>query len=191
MVYLEALISPTVDPLETRAKPELVTFAQALVDAWSTLGLCAFLAFGMLPENPRPMSAFNTIAGRLALRSGPALRFALRYPRLLNAVPVPFGMLPYLHLLRWLTGMKLGLGDFLEAGLRINTQERLFNVREGQGASEDRLSHRLTSELQTSNPLSRVPIARMLPDAYRAKGWDASGCPTAGTLRRLSLEGLT
>ncbi|RPI89029.1 MAG: hypothetical protein EHM32_13170 [Spirochaetales bacterium] len=69
--------------------------------------------------------------------------------------------------------------------------ERLFNLREGIGGSQDKLPWRFTHEqLLQGNKRSVVPMDKMLPKYYRLRGWDRSGVPTGKTLRRLGLDGL-
>jgi len=191
LVYLEAITSLTLDPLAVRAKPELVAIAQAMGDAWATLGLCMFLMFELIPAGESSLSPHGSIArlmSKLTLASGPLLRLVLKHPRMLNAVPVPFDMLPYIELLNALTGFNYRLGDFLELGLRVNNLERQFNVREGRGASGDTLPARLTSTPQTSDPDSLVPLDDLLPKSYKVRGWDSRGRPTGKTLDRLGIQ---
>lgn len=190
LVYLEALTAFTIDPLAVRSKPELVAIAQAMGDAWATLGLCMFLMFGLLPGEDLAFPPYGFAAGlmsKVVLASGPMLRLVLNRPRLLNAVPLPFDMLPYIELLNALTGFEFRLGDFLELGLRVNNLERLFNVREGRGMSGDTLPARLTSIPQTDDPDSLVPLDDLLPASYKVRGWDSHGRPTGKTLKRLGL----
>lgn len=190
LVYLEAITSLTVDPLSTRAKPELVAIAQAMGDAWATLGLCMFLMFELLPAGKSALSPHGSIArlmSKLTLASGPVLRLVLKHPRLLNAVPIPFDMFPYIELLNALTGFNFRLGDFLELGLRVNNLERMFNVREGRGGNADTLPARLTSTQQTSDPDSLVPLDDLLEKSYRVRGWNNRGRPTEKTLGRLGI----
>jgi aldehyde:ferredoxin oxidoreductase len=190
LVYLEALTSLTINPLSDRSKPELAALAQCFSDAWATLGLCMFPLFGLLPAGDSAISPHGRSAAlmsRLILASGPAIRLLLRRPRLLNSVPVPFSVFPYLELLDALTGFGIRMGDLLEVGMRVNNNERLFNVREGRGGSADALPGRLTRTSQTDGHGTKIPLDRMLSRAYRVRGWDDDGTPTDRTLDRLGI----
>jgi aldehyde:ferredoxin oxidoreductase len=80
--------------------------------------------------------------------------------------------------------------DLLEAGERIWTLERLFNVREGMRRESDTLPERLLREpLEEGASRGRLPDLEAMLDAYYGiRGWDADGVPTDETLARLGLE---
>ena len=112
----------------------------------------------------------------------------LRYPEILK-LHIP--MLPHTKAIEYATGMKMDFGTYFRVGERGYTLERLYNIREGIGGSEDRLPKRFTEEqLLPGNKHSVVPMGKMLPKYYRLRGWDRSGVPTRKTLLRLGLDGL-
>ncbi|MDT8284864.1 MAG: aldehyde ferredoxin oxidoreductase family protein, partial [Thermovirgaceae bacterium] len=96
----------------------------------------------------------------------------------------------YADLLKNGAGLNLDAGTLLEAGDRIWTLERLFNLREGlDPAKDDTLPVRLLTEPIPAGPakgkLSR--ISEMIPEYYKLRGWDAKGVPTAAKLEELGL----
>jgi aldehyde:ferredoxin oxidoreductase len=88
------------------------------------------------------------------------------------------------------TGLSWTVGDFVKAGERIWNLERLFNLKAGFTAEDDRLPPRLTEDPNPSGPakgrVSHVP--EMLSKYYEARGWDEKGVPTPEKIRELGLE---
>ena len=87
------------------------------------------------------------------------------------------------------------LHDILAVGERAQTLARLFNLREGFTADDDKLPRRVR------RAFSSGPIAgKALSDAefewakrryYEMMGWDGqTGVPSAAALARLGLDGL-
>ena len=82
---------------------------------------------------------------------------------------------------------------FHALGERIWNQTRLFNLREGLTAAQDRLPKRIVSEPLPSGPhkgrrISEADMAVMLKEYYQVRGWDASGTPTFDKLKSLGLD---
>ncbi len=91
-------------------------------------------------------------------------------------------------------GISLTAGSLMEAGRRIVTLERCFNMREGLGRAQDTLPWRMMNELQTDidakcDPIiSQTKLDTMLNEYYRLHGWDPeTGNPTETTLKTLGL----
>ena len=100
-------------------------------------------------------------------------------------------LMPHCKAIELATGMRMTTGEFLQAGERGFTIERLFNLREGLTAEDDSLPGRLTDELQEpDDPSTRVDLETMLPVYYKVRGWDEQGVPKAATLKRLGLGNL-
>lgn len=79
--------------------------------------------------------------------------------------------------------------EFLRAGERIHTLERLMNTREGISREDDTLPARFLNEGRTCDPEKRtVPLEAMLDEYYRLRGFDNQGIPEGHTLRRLGLS---
>ncbi len=88
------------------------------------------------------------------------------------------------------TGRTVDAGFFNLLGERIWNQTRLFNLREGLTADQDRLPRRIVAEPLPSGPhqgrrIGKADMAFMLKDYYRQRGWDEKGRPTKE--KRLSL----
>jgi aldehyde:ferredoxin oxidoreductase len=190
LIYFEANGPLTMDPLTTRAKPELVAFFQTLLDSLSDAGSCQFTAFTTIPRQAismNPHGNFYKIVAKSMEFMGPLLGLLLKYPQLLAFVP-PMELMQHPKAITDLTGMKMTLGKFIEVGLRTYIMERMYNLREGVTGEQDRLPARLTDVPQTSDPDSRVPLDRLIPAYYRVRGLDAAGAPTRDVLERLSVS---
>ncbi len=104
----------------------------------------------------------------------------------------------YEHLaaaLSGVTGVAYGLRDILDVGARAQTLARLFNLREGFTADDDKLPRRVMKAFE-SGPLQGIEITE---DAfnwarrryYELMQWDpATGEPTEACLRELRLDEL-
>ncbi|MGB0748675.1 MAG: aldehyde ferredoxin oxidoreductase family protein, partial [Magnetospiraceae bacterium] len=75
----------------------------------------------------------------------------------------------------------------LQAGERIYTVERLFNLRAGLTGKDDTLPHKMLKEAAKSGAAQGqvVDLAPMLADYYALRGWDENGVPTNATLDRV------
>jgi len=89
------------------------------------------------------------------------------------------------------TGMKMTASQVRDAGTRINTIERAFNIREGMRRKDDYLPRRFIEEELPSGASSGTVIKMdaMLDDYYTERGWNReSGIPLEHTLLDLGLE---
>lgn len=93
------------------------------------------------------------------------------------------------NLLNAATGLNLSQDEILAAGDRIWNLERVFNLKAGIAPSQDTLPPRLLNEPIPDGPMkgSVAKLGAMLPDYYRARGWDEGGIPTAEKLASLGL----
>jgi aldehyde:ferredoxin oxidoreductase len=89
-----------------------------------------------------------------------------------------------------LTGYDFTLEEFLKAGDRIWTQERLWNLAAGMTKDDDTLPKRLLEEpLKSGASKGHVSrLGEMLPDYYAQRGYDENGVPTKEKLEELSLQ---
>lgn len=108
-----------------------------------------------------------------------------------------FGITPqsYARMFSAATGRTVTADFFNGLGERIWNQIRLFNLREGLTASEDRLPRRITDVPLPGGPhkgqrIRPTDMAAMLDDYYRLRGWDARGRPKRHTLERIGLNTL-
>ncbi len=90
-------------------------------------------------------------------------------------------------------GEEIGTSELLQAGERIITAEREFNISRGLTAGDDTLPEKFTDEKIEEGPAegSVVELKKMLSEFYSLMGWDEKGVPREETLRRLGLEDLT
>ena len=71
------------------------------------------------------------------------------------------------------------MSKFLEAGDRIHTLERYMNTHEGISKKDDTLPDRL---------LKSIPLAEMIDEYYKKRGFDEDGIPKPETLKKLGIE---
>ena len=103
-----------------------------------------------------------------------------------------FAMVPpasVLAMLQMVTGWDYKLPDLLKVGERAYNLKRLINARYGMMRKDDTLPKRLLLEPLPDGGCkgSIVELDRMLPNYYRARGWDEEGMPTPEKLRELEL----
>ena len=81
------------------------------------------------------------------------------------------------------------LEELGKIGERVWNMEREFNTRAGFTNKDDNLPKRLMTEAAKTGPAKGLVsgLAKMLPEYYKVRGWDAEGRPTAETRKRLSL----
>lgn len=80
-----------------------------------------------------------------------------------------------------------------QAGERLYTLARMFNVRRGFDRKDDTLPARfMEEEVKGGNSagqrITREELDTMLDEYYAVRGWDSRGIPTAETLQKLDLE---
>jgi len=77
----------------------------------------------------------------------------------------------------------------LESGERTWNLERRFNLAAGLTAADDSLPERMLKDPAPSGTAKgkTSDLPAMLPEYYRARGWDEAGVPTEETLERLGL----
>jgi aldehyde:ferredoxin oxidoreductase len=118
---------------------------------------------------------------------GVCVFFAVRYvfTREMMIWPVQLA-----QLLNLTTGAGYTPEEALQAAERVYTLERLFLIKAGSGPEFDTLSPRLLNEPLPEGPaVGRVvDLDKMLPDYYKARGWDEKGYPTPSKLAELGLS---
>jgi aldehyde:ferredoxin oxidoreductase len=184
-MFLEATGPVSVDPLSPRAKPELVVFQQNTNASVSSLHMCIFSAYAVIPDflfrmdpNGLPYRAAMSV---LKYAGGPIVGLMLRMKN-------PSQMLWFEKFLSLVIGRTVGMGELDEIGARICNLERIYNLREGKTGDDDTLPRRALDEPLSPQMGRGVPLDEMLPRYYRVRGWDRSGVPTPETLDRLRIR---
>jgi aldehyde:ferredoxin oxidoreductase len=107
-------------------------------------------------------------------------------------LPYSYGQMA--EVLNGLTGYEFTARDFLTIGERAQTLCRLFNMREGLTAADDRLPKRVMKAFG-EGPLAGVEITEEAflaarNDWYGLMGWTETGEPTAERIELLGIGGL-
>jgi len=90
-----------------------------------------------------------------------------------------------------LTGQSVEVPDLFAAGERIVNTERLFNLRCGAGAVDDRLPDMFFDKEYNAGQEPSKPAEWMEPmkkEFYSVMGWDEEGRPTAAKLAELGIR---
>ena len=101
------------------------------------------------------------------------------------------GVQDYVDMYNVVVGGKLHDAEsIMEAGDRIWTLEKLFNLEAGIDSSHDTLPKRLLKEPIPEGPSKGCvhKLSELLPEYYAVRGWDKNGIPTEDTLKKLGLE---
>jgi aldehyde:ferredoxin oxidoreductase len=100
------------------------------------------------------------------------------------------GAADYAELMNVVSGTDFTAETILEAGSRIWTLERVFNLKAGIDPSEDKLPKRLLEDPIPEGP-SKGHVHRLselLPKYYEVRGWDEKGYPKEETLKKLGIK---
>ena len=94
---------------------------------------------------------------------------------------------------RAVTGWDVGTDEVMAWGARRLQLMRVYNLREGLTAADDRLPDRFFDEPIDAGPLAgsrldRDAFAVMIATYYELMGWDRDGVPTAATLAAHGLD---
>ena len=97
------------------------------------------------------------------------------------------------ELMQAATGWDVSLDELTELSERGLTMARLFNLREGITAADDRLPKRLHEPIRkgplSDHRITEEQIREEVQEYYRERGWtDDAGVPTPDTLERLNLR---
>ena len=190
MAYFEVNGPMTLDPHHYRSKPSWTILDQNMMAAISAGGNCLFTAWTFVPRFAYKLPGHKTVSWfvtKFLTYTWFLISMLLAVPPALMKIHLP--LLPHPKFIKLATGMKMDFGQFMKVGARGYNLERLFNIREGIGGTQDTLAHRFTDEpLLKDNPKTKVPLSKMLPPYYKLRGWDSSGIPTEKTLKKLNLD---
>ena len=190
MAYFEVNGPMTLDPHHYRSKPSWTILDQNMMAAISAGGNCLFTAWTFVPRFAYKLPGHKTVSWfvtKFLTYTWFLISMLLAVPPALMKIHLP--LLPHPKFIKLATGMKMDFGQFMKVGARGYNLERLFNIREGIGGTQDTLARRFTDEpLLKDNPKTKVPLSKMLPPYYKLRGWDSSGIPTEKTLKKLNLD---
>jgi aldehyde:ferredoxin oxidoreductase len=95
------------------------------------------------------------------------------------------------YLLGTCTGQSYTAQEIVAMGERIINLMRVYNLRAGITARDDRLPGRLLEPTKEGGHAGKVPdLAYQIKDYYSVSGWDDKGVPTSEKLKQLGLEDL-
>ncbi|MDV3427271.1 MAG: aldehyde ferredoxin oxidoreductase family protein [Bacillota bacterium] len=100
------------------------------------------------------------------------------------------GAQDYADMYNAIVGEEHTVESLLEAGDRIWTLEKLFNLEAGFTKEDDTLPKRLLEEPIPDGPSKGEVWEQdvLLPEYYAVRGWDENSIPTPETLKKLGLE---
>jgi len=175
------------DPQTPHAKADFTMMFQDLMEMISATGQCLFTSYAFFPGFliTKPNGAIATICNKAIPYIGGVLRLINRCPEI-AAMHLP--VFHHTKMMGYALGMPMTFGQYLRTGERGYTLERYVDSKFGASAKIDTLPKRLTDVLQDpNNPKTKVPLEKMKPVYYQARGWDANGVPTEKTLRKLKI----
>jgi len=94
------------------------------------------------------------------------------------------------------TGIEVAPEEMRNAGERINTLGRLFNIREGLTRKDDHLPHKIMNvpipdeTVSKGSYITQEELDFMLDDYYATRGWTKDGVPTFEKLKGIGQEDL-
>jgi aldehyde:ferredoxin oxidoreductase len=95
-----------------------------------------------------------------------------------------------LDTLNAVTGWEWSMGDFLKAGERIFTLQRLLNNKYGITRKDDKLPKKLLIPAEKGSRAGKAPLdyEKSLDNYYALRGWNSKGVPTDSKLKELDLH---
>ena len=186
MVVVEGL-GLDVDSLTHHGKAALAIMFQNLMEAVSAGGSCMFTSYAVLPgfliDKPNWFLTKAILAAFPYV--GPVVNLLSHFTKA-PAINIP--LLPESYAIKYATGIKSTMAKMLTWGAYGYNAERIANVILGQKADADKLPSRLTDEPQDPNdPRTKVPLDKMKPVYYRARGWK-DGIPKWHRLKSLGIK---
>ena len=166
------------NPYTTRAKAQFVKFFENLFAAVNSLHLCQFTAFAYVLEEPIVKYTPKWM-----------LHMNMQY---LPGIAQKLILIPTLTgLYNSVTGLGLSQAEFLQAGERIHTLERLMNTREGITRKDDYFVKRFPEGEDAKDlPFQKIDLDHpgMLEEYYRYRGYSSEGLPSIARLKEVGLN---
>ena len=106
---------------------------------------------------------------------------------------LPYGLDRLIPFLNAATGFEYMKEEIMEAGERMQTLSRLYNIRTGRTHADDVLPSRFYEEPSFAGLMKgkRIPkefFEQQVQDIFAIRGWDSEGKPTKETLKRLCID---
>jgi aldehyde:ferredoxin oxidoreductase len=187
--YGQAEAAAQVKGLEMPAYDPRGSYGMGLAYATSERGACHLRAFTIFAADPFKLKdmARNVIDGQ----NRNAAKWSMCFCDFWGSVDTTV----MADLLTAGIGHQISAEDLDKAGERIWNLIRLFNLRAGFTAADDRLPEKITRQALKNGPhdgrvLSQEDLAEMKALYYHLRGWDAEGRPKEAKLRELGLQGL-
>jgi aldehyde:ferredoxin oxidoreductase len=143
-----------------------------------------------VPLDPVPREALNEDKLQVFYHE---LNFRHFQDSALNCHFYPYDYDHLAEALSGVTGVEYGIHEVLAVGARTQTLSRLFNLREGLTAEDDRLPRRVMTAFDegpiAGEGVADEDLAWFKRRYYEVMNWDAeTGKPTAECLRELGLD---
>lgn len=160
------------------ARPEYSFSPEEALEVFGTPEAADRLEEAGKPELVKRSAEASAIADSLGICKVPILSLVEDYGLTLTA-----------NLVSEVFGEEVSTGTLLRNGERILNAERLFNLRRGLTAEDDRLPEKFTAEGIESGPAagSVLDLEGMLQEFYSLMGWDERGEPKRSKLEELGL----
>ncbi len=157
------------NPHSPKGKATIVIFMENLFNTLNSIITCVFTTLPYMMEDPI-----------IKLSPKPGIRFLMKYFTSLTTNFLNISI--YKGIFEAVSGIKLSKKEFLKAGGRIHLLERYLNITQGLTKEQDTLPERFLTEIKP------VPLAQMLKDYYKKRGYDENGKPKKETLRKVGIN---
>ena len=117
--------------------------------------------------------------------------FALFLDSLVCCQFLPWTMTDHVNIVRAATGWEYTVHEAIKLGERVENLARIFNIREGITAAEDRLPQRFFGGTRRgalkNKGIDREAMQAAIKTYYSMMGWDENGRPTPAKLQELGV----
>ncbi len=108
---------------------------------------------------------------------------------------LPYGLDRLVPLLNAATGFEYTPDEIMEAGARMQSLSRMYNLEKGRTHEDDTLPPRFFEEesfagLMEGKRIPRGLFEKHVQEVFSLRGWDEEGMPRPQTLNELGLEPL-
>ena len=185
-------LSMSVKKLELPAYDPRGVQGHGLQYATSNRGGCHVRGYIISPEIlglPEKLDRFSLEGKAVWVKTFQDLTAAIDSLGLCLFTSFAIGPADYTDMFNAIVGEDWTTEQLLQAGERIWTLERTFNLKAGISPEQDKLPKRLLTEPIPDGPskghVHRLP--ELLPQYYQERGWDPKGIPTQDKLAQLGI----